>query len=169
MLSAPGRKDLTEKRHAARDGQGYVAMTESRARRNDVAPYMASMTLVSIDGMPGAQETARVSGAAGTAAASVELRHWMDTGGTAPFSSFPTLEQPFPEVQACGRVRKEKGATGNPFIKALQACPDSLFPRRGWLLSGLFVSHESSILAQCANLAAATCDYLIHKSHRTIS
>lgn len=87
-------------------------MTESRARRNGVAPYMASMTLVSIDGMPGAQETARVSGAAGMAAASVELRNGMDTGGTAPFSSYPELEQPLPEAQVYGNVRKEKGDIG---------------------------------------------------------
>lgn len=70
-------------------------MTESRARRNGVALYMASMPLIFFDDMPEAQGTARVSGAAGTAAASVELSHGMDTGGTSPFSSFPTLEQPF--------------------------------------------------------------------------
>lgn len=45
-------------------------MTGSRARRNGVAPYMASMLLVLIDDMPEAEETARLSGAAGTAAAS---------------------------------------------------------------------------------------------------
>lgn len=113
-----------------------------------------------------------MSGVAGTAAASVELRHVMDTGGHSPFSSFPALEQPFPEVQVCGHVRKEKGTIGEqvpPFINALQASPDSLFPRRGWLPSGLFVSHESRILAQCSNQAASTSDYFIHKSHRTIA
>uniref|UniRef100_UPI00300D858B hypothetical protein n=1 Tax=Enterobacter chuandaensis TaxID=2497875 RepID=UPI00300D858B len=31
-----------------------------------------------------------------------------------PLPPFPAGEQPFPEVQACGRVRKEKGATGKP-------------------------------------------------------
>ncbi|EDV6713006.1 hypothetical protein AHR11_005349, partial [Salmonella enterica subsp. enterica serovar Havana] len=31
-----------------------------------------------------------------------------------PPPPFPAGEQPFPEVQACGRVRKEKGATGKP-------------------------------------------------------
>ena len=31
-----------------------------------------------------------------------------------PLPPFPAGEQPFPEVQACGRVRKEKGATGEP-------------------------------------------------------
>lgn len=51
-------------------------MTESRARLNGVAPYMASMPLVSIDGMPEAQETARLSGAAGTAAASLGVASW---------------------------------------------------------------------------------------------
>ncbi|MFJ5855696.1 hypothetical protein ACIQCT_22580 [Enterobacter cancerogenus] len=45
-------------------------MTGSRARRNGVAPYMASMDFGVIDAMPEAQETARLSGAAGTAAAS---------------------------------------------------------------------------------------------------
>jgi hypothetical protein len=45
-------------------------MTISRARQNGVAPYMASMPLVLINAMPEAQETARLSGAAGTAAAS---------------------------------------------------------------------------------------------------
>ncbi len=54
-------------------------MTGSRARRNGVAPYMASMLLVLIDAMPEAQETARLSGAAGTAAASGVLRHGMET------------------------------------------------------------------------------------------
>ncbi|ADF64819.1 hypothetical protein DK530_00525 [Salmonella enterica] len=31
-----------------------------------------------------------------------------------PLPPFPAGEQPFPEVQACGRVGKEKGATGEP-------------------------------------------------------
>ncbi|KLP66627.1 hypothetical protein ABF82_04005 [Enterobacter hormaechei subsp. steigerwaltii] len=31
-----------------------------------------------------------------------------------PLPPFPAGEQPFPEVQACGRVGKEKGATGKP-------------------------------------------------------
>ncbi|PNF44336.1 hypothetical protein C1166_23835 [Enterobacter bugandensis] len=31
-----------------------------------------------------------------------------------PLPPFPEGEQPFPEVQACGRVGKEKGATGEP-------------------------------------------------------
>lgn len=31
-----------------------------------------------------------------------------------PLPPFPGGEQPFPEVQACGRVGKEKGATGEP-------------------------------------------------------
>ncbi|HCL8067257.1 hypothetical protein JJQ50_08930 [Enterobacter cloacae] len=53
-------------------------MTGSRARRNGVAPYMASMPLVLIDAMPEAQETVRLSGAAETAAASVGLRHGME-------------------------------------------------------------------------------------------
>ncbi len=52
------------------DEQGHAAMTGSRARRNGVAPYMASMVFDVIDGMPEAQETARQSGAARTAAAS---------------------------------------------------------------------------------------------------
>lgn len=51
-------------------------MTGSRARRNGVAPYMASMLLVLIDDMPEAQETARLSGAAGTAAASRDVASW---------------------------------------------------------------------------------------------
>ncbi|WP_202562327.1 hypothetical protein [Enterobacter cancerogenus] len=53
-------------------------MTLSRVRQNGVAPYMASMPLVLIDAMPEAQETARLSGAAGTATASVGLRHGME-------------------------------------------------------------------------------------------
>ena len=60
------------------DEQGHAAMTGSRARRNGVAPYMALMPLVLIDAMPEAQETARLSGAAGTATASVGLRHGME-------------------------------------------------------------------------------------------
>ena len=56
-------------------------MTGSRARRNGVAPYMASMDFGVIDDMPEAQETARLSGAAGTAAASVVLRQgWKPAG-----------------------------------------------------------------------------------------
>lgn len=51
-------------------------MTGSRARRNGVAPYMGSMPLVLIDAMPEAQETARLSGAAGTAAASGGVASW---------------------------------------------------------------------------------------------
>ncbi|MEB2383328.1 hypothetical protein, partial [Enterobacter sp. R-1.5.3] len=31
-----------------------------------------------------------------------------------PLPPFPAGEQPFPEVQACGRVGKEKGADGEP-------------------------------------------------------
>ncbi|WP_431611974.1 hypothetical protein, partial [Enterobacter hormaechei] len=31
-----------------------------------------------------------------------------------PLPPFPEGEQPFPQVQACGRVGKEKGATGEP-------------------------------------------------------
>ncbi|HID3974813.1 TPA: hypothetical protein ACXE0Z_004277 [Enterobacter cloacae] len=55
-------------------------MAGSRARRNGVAPYMASMDFGVIDAMPEAQETARLSGAAGTAAASGGmLRHGMET------------------------------------------------------------------------------------------
>lgn len=51
-------------------------MTGSRARRNGVAPYMASMDFGVIDAMPEAQETARLSGAAGTAAASGDVASW---------------------------------------------------------------------------------------------
>ncbi|MEE9955459.1 hypothetical protein IV511_18855 [Enterobacter quasihormaechei] len=53
-------------------------MTIRRARRNGVASYMALMPLVLIDAMPEAQETARLSGAAGMAAASGWLRHGME-------------------------------------------------------------------------------------------
>jgi len=51
-------------------------MTGSRARRNGVAPYMASMDFGVIDDMPEAQKTARLSGAAGTAAASGDVASW---------------------------------------------------------------------------------------------
>jgi hypothetical protein len=51
-------------------------MTESRARRNGIAPYMLLMPLVFIDDMQEAQYTARLSGAAGTAAASADVASW---------------------------------------------------------------------------------------------
>lgn len=54
-------------------------MAGSRARRNGVAPYMASMDSGVIDAMPEAQETARLSGEAGTAAASVDVASGMET------------------------------------------------------------------------------------------
>ncbi len=34
--------------------------------------------------------------------------------GASPLPPFPAGEQPFPEVQACGRVGKEKGAASEP-------------------------------------------------------
>lgn len=58
-------------RESPEDEQGHAAMTVSRVRRNGVAPYMASTFYCVIDAMKQAQETARLSGAAGTAAASV--------------------------------------------------------------------------------------------------
>jgi hypothetical protein len=73
-------------------------------------------------------------------------------GGAAALPRSPQGNSPSRRVHACGRFGRGKRGyrrTGNPFIKALQACPDSLSPlmagvspRRGWLLSG-FVSHES--------------------------
>ncbi|EQB9980189.1 hypothetical protein ISU95_21745 [Enterobacter cloacae] len=71
-------EELRRARGTPEDEQGHAAMTGSRARRNGVAPYMALMPLVLIDAMPEAQETARLSGAAGTAAASGVLRHGME-------------------------------------------------------------------------------------------
>lgn len=70
MLSAP-RGGTQAGESPPEDEQGHAAMTVSRVRRNGVALYMVSMSFCVIDAMKQAQETARLSGAAGTAAASV--------------------------------------------------------------------------------------------------
>ena len=59
-------------------------MTGSRARRNGVAPYMASMDSGVIDAMPEAQETARLNGCCKRGVAS-------------------GMETPWPEVTAGSR------------------------------------------------------------------
>lgn len=46
------RRDSGGREKTHEDEQEHAAMTGSRARRNGVAPYMASMLLVLIDALP---------------------------------------------------------------------------------------------------------------------